>query len=226
MAPIADSEIPLGPFFVIPVRVVMKIRGKFHTAKLLVGSIGLFLDGIPKQRRRNECLNAHDFIPIIDGPLDPELADRISEDLPLLSETALAGRAAFIPLKRYQVLRRHRTFEETVRVEPDLELPGLRGSRLWIDVRPLQIPSIIAAHEVDLPLFPLERNAPAAALRVVPLPPNLLFSHGSGVEVDGPGEIRQLHFWPVIAGGVTLAHDADIATGARIGDALQRIGAH
>ena len=28
------------------------------------------------------------------------------------------------------------------------------------------------------------------------------------------------------AGGVTLAHDADIATGARIGDALQRIGAH
>src|SRR5207249_9196111 len=91
MAPIADSEIPLGPFFVIPVRVVMKIRGKFHTTKLLVGCIGLFLDGIPKQRRRNERLNAHDFIPIIDGSLDPELAHRISEDLPLLSETAVAG---------------------------------------------------------------------------------------------------------------------------------------
>src|SRR5213080_478830 len=112
MAPIANSEIPLGPFFVIPVRVVVKIRGKFHTAKLLVGSIGLFLDGIPKQRRWNERLNAHDFIPIVDGSLNPKLAHRISEDLSLLSETAVAGGAAFIALKRYQVLRRHRTFEE------------------------------------------------------------------------------------------------------------------
>src|SRR5436309_6900415 len=86
MAPIADSEVPLGPFFVIPVRVVMKIRRKFHTAKLLVGSIGLLLDGIPKQRRWNERLNAHDFIPIVDASLNPKLAHRISEDLSLLSE--------------------------------------------------------------------------------------------------------------------------------------------
>src|SRR5207247_6321093 len=118
MAPIADSEIPLGPFFVIPVRVVMKIRGKFHTTKLLVGSIGLFLDRIPKQRRRNERLNAHDFIPIIDGSLDPELAHRISEDLPLLSETAVAGGAAFIPPTRYQHLRRHGPSWETERGDP------------------------------------------------------------------------------------------------------------
>src|SRR5207247_10055393 len=109
MAPIADSEIPLGPFFVIPVRVVMKIRGKFHTTKLLVGSIGLFLDGIPKQRRRNERLHAHDFIPIIDASLDRELAHPISEYLHLLSEPAVAGGAAVLPLKRYKPLTRYPT---------------------------------------------------------------------------------------------------------------------
>src|SRR5690242_8082780 len=118
MPPVADSEISLGPLFVIPVRVVMKIRGKFHTTKLLVGAIGLFLDGVPKQRRRKERLNAHDLIPLIDGSLDPELAHRISKDLPLLSETAVAGGTAFVALERHQVLRRHRTFEETVGVEP------------------------------------------------------------------------------------------------------------
>src|SRR5437870_11961222 len=104
MAPIADSEIPLGPFFVIPVRVVMKIRGKFHTTKLLVGSIGLFLDGIPKQRRRNVRLNAYDLIPIIHGSLDLELGDRIGEDLALLSKTAVKGGSASIPRKRYRAV--------------------------------------------------------------------------------------------------------------------------
>ena len=113
-----------------------------------------------------------------------------------------------------------------MRVEPDLELTCRRRSRLRIHVGSLQVPRIVAADEIDQPLFPLDRNSAAAPARVISLSANLLFSHGSGVEVNGPGEIRQLHFWPVIPRGVSLAHNAHVAPGARIGDTFQRFSAH
>src|SRR5207237_4242775 len=44
VASIRDAEVPLRPFFMVPVRVVMKIGWKLHTTKLLVGAVGFFLD--------------------------------------------------------------------------------------------------------------------------------------------------------------------------------------
>ena len=90
VAPIADAEVPLRSFFMIPVRVVMKIGGKLHTTELLVAAIRLFLDGVSQQGGRNKRLDAYDFILIVDRALDPKLSHRICEDVPLLSETAFA----------------------------------------------------------------------------------------------------------------------------------------
>src|SRR5438128_5673498 len=159
-----------------------------HTTELLVAAVRLVLDGVSQEGVGNKRLDAYNFILIVDRALDAKLSHRISEDVPLLSETAFAGRAAFIAFKPHQVLRRHGPLEETVRVERDLELACRRRRRLRIHVGSLQVPGIVAADEIDQPLFPLDRNSAAAAARVISLSANLLFSHGSGVEVNGPGE--------------------------------------
>src|SRR5262245_21044696 len=140
----------------------MKIRRKFHTAKLLIAAVGLFLDGVSQEGRGNKRLDADDFILIVDGSLDPELSHRIRENVPPLS-------TAFVAFEPHQVLCRHGSLEKTVRVEPDLELPNLRSGRLRIHSSPGQGPRVVTVEQIDLRLFYMDGNSDAAAARIISL---------------------------------------------------------
>ena len=75
VAAIPDAEEPLRPFFMIPVRVVMKIGGEPHAPELLVVSVRLFLHRVAQEGSRDERLDPDNAIRLrIDRGLDAELS--------------------------------------------------------------------------------------------------------------------------------------------------------